>query len=132
MTSGFSLRRWAFAAMSTGVSVMPQASFARVLPVQGAMRRISRKPFGPMGSASSIFKTGLLPERPLIRLIKSAVLPKRESVFCTFAEKIGYRLDPSFIRRQISGSSLSKVQNEPVTARPILIPFKSIGKCSFL
>ena len=43
MTSGRPFRMWAFAAISTGVSVIPAASFARELPVQGAMIMISKK-----------------------------------------------------------------------------------------
>ena len=83
ITRGFSLRRWAFAAISTGVSVMPFASFARVFPVQGAIRRISRYPLGPMGSAASMVRMGSRPVRPLILRMYSSVLPKRERMVWT-------------------------------------------------
>ena len=43
-----------FAAMVTGVSLIPEASFARVLPVHGAMMSASRDTLGPMGSASAM------------------------------------------------------------------------------
>lgn len=46
MTSGFSLRRCAFAAISTGVSVIPFTNFAIVLPVHGAMTSASKGAFG--------------------------------------------------------------------------------------
>ena len=39
---GRSLRRWAFAAISTDESVMPFESFASVLPVHGAITRASK------------------------------------------------------------------------------------------
>ncbi len=42
MTSGLLLRICAFAAISTGVSVMPFASFAAVFPVQGRIASASR------------------------------------------------------------------------------------------
>ena len=51
-TRGLPLRRWALAAMVTQLSVMPWASFARVLPVQGAITSASSGSLGPRGSAS--------------------------------------------------------------------------------
>ena len=51
-TTGLSFRICAFAAINTGVSVIPTASFAIVFPVHGAITRISKSPFGPIGSAS--------------------------------------------------------------------------------
>ena len=89
MTRGFPFLRWALAAMSTGVSVIPQASLARVLPVQGAMRSTSRYALGPMGSASSTRRMGGFPAVPVIRRMKSPVSPKRESVVWTLLEKMG-------------------------------------------
>ena len=59
ITSGLPFRRCAFAAMRTGVSVIPLASLARVLPVQGAMRRISRYPFD---GCDSVHKLAGIPE----------------------------------------------------------------------
>ena len=45
-------RNCAFAAIRTGVSVMPFASFARVFPVHGAIKSAKKGAFGPIGSAS--------------------------------------------------------------------------------
>ena len=61
MTSGFSLRRCAFAAISTGVSVIPFTNFAIVLPVHGAMTSASKGAFGPIGSASWIVYIPVFP-----------------------------------------------------------------------
>ena len=52
--SGLSLRRCAFAAIHTGVSVIPFASFESVFPVQGQIIRHSSGVLGPSGSASFI------------------------------------------------------------------------------
>ena len=52
ITSGRSLRRCAFAAKVTGVSVMPFASLPSVLPVHGAIISASKSFWGPIGSAS--------------------------------------------------------------------------------
>ena len=59
--TGRPFRRWDFAAMVTGVSAMELLSFARVLPVQGAMTSASRSFFGPMGSASAMEQMGSTP-----------------------------------------------------------------------
>ena len=61
ITSGLLLRKWALAAMRTGVSEIPLASFDKVFPVQGAMSRISNNALGPMGSASGMVVIGSLP-----------------------------------------------------------------------
>ena len=54
ITSGRSVLICAFAAMHTGVSVIPLASFANVFPVQGQRISISKGFLGPKGSASVI------------------------------------------------------------------------------
>lgn len=41
-------------AIATGVSVIPRASFARLLPVQGAITNKSSNFSGPIGSAATI------------------------------------------------------------------------------
>ena len=61
ITRGLLFRRCALAAIRTGVSVIPFASLAAVLPVQGRMTRRSKYPVGPMGSAASIRQIGSLP-----------------------------------------------------------------------
>ena len=53
-TMGRSLRRCALVARVTGPSAMPQASFASVLPVQGAMTRQSSSFLGPIGSVCAM------------------------------------------------------------------------------
>ncbi len=52
--SGLPFLKCAFAARVTQVSVMPKASFHKVLPVQGAIIRASKSIFGPIGSACVI------------------------------------------------------------------------------
>ena len=52
MMTGRPFRRWLFAAMVTGPSAMLWASFAMVLPVQGAMINASNSFLGPIGSTS--------------------------------------------------------------------------------
>jgi hypothetical protein len=66
--------------MVTEVSVMPQANFARVLPVQGATTTKSSSSFGPMGSACAMVWMISRPAVYSIRLQKSQALPKRVSV----------------------------------------------------
>ena len=54
MTTGLLFLRCDFTAIVTGVSVIPNASFARVLAVQGATTSMSSSFFGPIGSAASM------------------------------------------------------------------------------
>ena len=63
-TTGPPLRRWALTAISTGVSTIPVASLASVLPVQGATTNRSRSFFGPIGSVSVMVCSGNLPHMP--------------------------------------------------------------------
>ena len=65
MTSGLLFRRCDFAAINTGVSEIPFASFDRVFPVHGAMTRISSMDFGPIGSASGMVRIGSFPVKSL-------------------------------------------------------------------
>ena len=62
ITKGLLFLRWDFAAISTGVSDIPFASFDKVLPVHGDINKISTKDLGPMGSASGIVVIGGLPD----------------------------------------------------------------------
>ncbi len=94
ITSGRLLRRWDFAAISTGVSEMPFASLERVFPVQGAMTKISTSPLGPMGSAAGIEVIGIWPVRFFARSRKEALVPNLESREEAFREKTGRRLAP--------------------------------------
>ena len=51
---GLSQRKCAFAAIVTGVSVIPLAILANVFPVQGAITKASNGCAGPNGSASTM------------------------------------------------------------------------------
>ena len=53
-TTGLLFLKWALTAIVTGVSVIPSAIFASVLPVQGATTIISNRFLGPIGSAAAI------------------------------------------------------------------------------
>ena len=80
MSRGLSERRCAFAAMVTAVSVIPFASFARVLPVQGAIISASSGFFGPRGSAPVTVWIIPLPQRASTLEISSDALPNLVSV----------------------------------------------------
>lgn len=95
-TSGRLLRKWDFAAIRTGVSEIPFASFDKVFPVQGAMTRISISPLGPMGSASGIVVIGSLPVRLFARSRKELLVPNLESSWEALCENTGSRLAPVF------------------------------------
>ena len=88
-TTGLPFRRCPFAAIVTGPSVMPLASFASVLPVQGAMTSASIAPCGPRGSASTIFRTARRPATASTRVTKSSAVPKRVEYFAAFSDRIG-------------------------------------------
>ena len=95
-TSGLLLRRWDFAAISTGVSEMPFASLDKVFPVQGAITRISINPLGPIGSAPGIVVMGSFPVSLRARSRKEALVPNLESRLDAFRENTGSRLAPVF------------------------------------
>ena len=88
-TTGRLLRRWALAAMVTAVSVMPEASFPRVFPVQGAMTSTSSSFRGPMGSASWTEDMGLCPVSLSTVERKASAVPKRVSVVRQASETMG-------------------------------------------
>ena len=88
ISSGLLFRRWAFAAIRTGVSVIPLASFAIVLPVQGKRTRMSSRLPGPMGSASDMVKRGLFPVIASAFFMKSSAFPKRLSMVWAASEKM--------------------------------------------
>ena len=68
---------------------MPRDSFARVLPVQGAISRASMGALGPRGSASAMVVTTFFPLSSIRRLMFSAAVPKRVSVSAAFSLMIG-------------------------------------------
>ena len=68
ITSAFPFRICAFAAISTGVSMIPVHNLAAVFPVHGAITMISKKLFGPIGSACWIVR---IPSFPVIAQISS-------------------------------------------------------------
>ena len=88
-TMGLPFRRCDLQASVTGVSAIPAASFARVLPVAGATTRRSKSFFGPTGSTWAMLSRGGAPQMASIRLRKSLALPKRESVEPAAKDKIG-------------------------------------------
>ena len=118
-TTGFSLRRWLLTAMVTGVSVMPCASLASVLPVHGATTSTSNMAFGPMGSAAAMVSIGARPVSVARRSRQPAAVPKRVSSDPAFADRTGVTTQPSPVRDWMTGSTLEKVQNDPVRAKPM-------------
>ena len=77
------------AAIVTGPSVMPWASLARVLPVQGAMTRTSARFCGPNGSASTMVRMAGRPAARSTRAMRSSASPKRVSYRAVFSERMG-------------------------------------------
>ena len=118
--SGLPLRKCAFAARVTQVSVMPQASFERVLPVHGAIISASRSFFGPMGSALGIVWIMSFPVISLKHERQYAASPKRVSKVYEFSDIMGITLYSSFLSLLISSKTVLNVQNEPQTAKPIV------------
>ena len=88
---GLPFLRCAFAAMVTALSVTPWASFARVLPVQGAMSSACIGSAGPSGSASAMVVTTSFPVKSISRRICSAAVPKRLSVSAAVSLMMGTR-----------------------------------------
>ena len=126
MTSGLPLRICAFAAISTGVSTIPPVSFAAVFPVHGAITIISRKLFGPIGSAAQMER---IPSFPVISQIPSTyslALPNLVSQVCALNEKIGITFAPISQRCSTAFLAFANVQKDPVIPKPILYLSKSI------
>ena len=78
-TTGRLFLSCALTAIVTGVSVMPCAIFASVLPVHGATSISSSPMEVPIGSASTMVVIGCLPVRVSISRRKSSALKKRVS-----------------------------------------------------
>ena len=108
-----------FAAIVTDVSVIPQANFPSVLPVQGAIISASSRHLGPIGSASFIVNMHLYPLSLSNVPIKSSALPKRVSVVLTISDTIGNTSYPSDFKTVTSAMAFCRVQKEPQTAKPI-------------
>ena len=89
ITTGPPLRRWALAAMVTVVSVMPLASLARVLPVQGQITSTSSRCLGPMGSALGMESMTRLSQIRSISRMYSWAGPNRLSVAALASETMG-------------------------------------------
>ena len=98
MRSGLLFLRWAFAAIRAGVSVMPFASLAIVLPVQGKSTRISSRLPGPIGSASDMVIMGRTPVMSSAFFRNVSALPKRLSMVPEASEKIVWTRAPSSTR----------------------------------
>ena len=106
------------------MSVMALASFARVFPVQGATTKQSSNPCGPMGSTSTKLSKGLWPVISSNRADQSSGLPKRVVMLATEGDHIGVTAAPSRTNSSRGENTSSKVQWEPVSAKPILFPAK--------
>ena len=109
-----------FDARVTGVSAIPDDSFASVFPVQGAMTRASIMFLGPMGSAPVIVCIISLPQIFSILSLKLSAVPKRVSVLYALKDIIGTISVPEFFSSSIYGITLSNVQNDPHKAKPSL------------
>lgn len=117
-TTGFRFRRWLLTARVTGSSVIPFASLARVLPVQGATSKRSVLFWGPMGSAPGRSKIGGQPQISVTRARKSAAFPKRVSVAAAAGERMGRMEKPCLLHSSMAVNVREKVQKEPQTANP--------------
>lgn len=103
--------------MVTHVSVTELASFAKVLPVHGAITRASNSFFGPIGSAEGIAEIIFDLQIPSILFLKYSAFPKRVSVENAAGLIMGVI---AYISASFSSSdiTLSKVQKDPVKAKP--------------
>ena len=79
ITTGLPPRSMLLAASVTGVALMPAASSAIVVPVQGAMTSACAICLGPRGSASRRSSSGRWPVASSRRCFQSAARPKRVS-----------------------------------------------------
>ena len=107
------------------VSVMPFASFAAVLAVQGATTSRSSRFLGPSGSACAMLRIAGLPQISSNSATRSAAVPKRVSMAAACSEKIGVSSAPAFRSSFACANAAEKVQNEPVTTKPIRSPVRS-------
>ena len=112
------LRSCDFAARDTGVSLMPCASRASVLPVHGAIISTSNKSLGPIGSTACSVCSGGLPQMAVIFSKCSCAVPKRVSCVYTSRETIGITCQPSCTMRSMTVSTRCMVQKDPHTANP--------------
>ena len=94
-----------------------------VLPVAGRIISASNIFFGPIGSASLMFFMTLLPVIFSRVSIISAALHTRVFSLATCSEIMGMIFAPVRITFCISTYILGMVQNEPVTAHPIVLFF---------
>ena len=101
---------------------MPLASFAMLLPVQGATSTRSSSFFGPMGSTCTMESITQCPVSAQSRCCSSAAFIKRVSNRAALKDRIGYRSAPSAFIRSSIASTGAKVQKEPVMAQPMRAP----------
>ena len=116
--TGRSLRRCALTASVTGVSAMPQASLASVLPVAGATISASSSFFGPIGSTCAIASHTSWPQIDSRRLRKCAAVPKRVSVEALAGDRIGIISGYCALSASRAVRTGSKVQKDPHMAKP--------------
>lgn len=108
--------------LNTGVSVMPSASFASVLPVQGATTSTSNIFLGPIGSVVVNSWSTVLPVISYSRAACCCAVPKRVSREYALWDIIGVTSQPSDTSSSSCSNTLANVQNEPQTANPTRSP----------
>ena len=124
ISTGLALRRCDLTAIVTGVSVMPQASFASVFPVHGATISRSNIFFGPIGSACGMVLITPLPQMFSAVMMFSSAVPKRVSSEEALYDIMGVSSAPAAFSFIICSNALEKVQNEPHMANPIFAPLR--------
>ena len=122
MRRGRDCRICAFAAIVTGVSVIPDASFASVFPVQGQIISASSGVFGPSGSASAIVVTGAFLQISDISRTNHSAVTKRVSVVKALKIITGSRSYQRFESEHKIPTDFFIVQNDPQKAYPITEP----------
>lgn len=94
ISTGLEFLKWDLHAIVTGVSVIPRASFARVLAVQGATTTMSNSFLGPIGSASSIVTIALRLHILSSHSTLSDAFPKRVFIVAELNDIIGVTSQP--------------------------------------
>ncbi len=105
ITTGEPLRKVAFAAINTALSVAALANLLIEFPVIGAITIQSSGLLGPNGSASCIEEITFSPAIPSIFSIHSAPVPKRVAACSTDGVIIGITCAPAFFKSSILGTT---------------------------
>lgn len=109
----------------TEVSVILPASFEAVFDVHGATTIISVIFLGPIGSASAMDVITSFPHISLNLFTLSSAEPKRVETVEAFSDITGISFAPIFFSISACSKHFLNVQNEPVTAKPILSPLNT-------